>query len=204
MKKIKIVALYGKAGAGKDTILKALMDKWGSFFDLNEIVSCTTRPPREGEVNHVNYHFETVESFTQMVLDGTMLEATEFNNWWYGTPLFALNPDKVNVGVFNPTGVCALLSDSRLEVLPIEIIADDKLRMIRQLNRETKPDVAEICRRYFADEKDFEEFYCNEEYNIDDIAWYFNNNEEGLFGDKIKTLSRIVEAFGQNRLNELE
>lgn len=44
---MKIVALIGKAGAGKDTILKKVLKKYPNYF--NEIISCTTRPPREGE-----------------------------------------------------------------------------------------------------------------------------------------------------------
>ena len=68
MNKIKVIALYGKAGAGKDALLQTTMKLAGS--ELNEIISCTTRPPRQGEVNHVNYHFVTLEEFTQMVLNG--------------------------------------------------------------------------------------------------------------------------------------
>ena len=55
--KIKVVALFGKAGSGKDTILKEVAATGG----LHEIVSCTTRPMREGEADGVNYHFLTSE-----------------------------------------------------------------------------------------------------------------------------------------------
>lgn len=84
-----------------------------------------------------------------------MLEATEFNNWFYGTPIEALNEEKVNIGVFNPAGIDALLSDPRIEVIPLYVIAPDKIRLLRSLNREENPDCAEICRRYFTDAKDF-------------------------------------------------
>lgn len=57
--KLKVVAIMGKAGSGKDTILRALVNKFPDRY--NEIVSCTTRPPREGEQEGVNYHFLTVE-----------------------------------------------------------------------------------------------------------------------------------------------
>ena len=199
-KSIKVVALYGEAGAGKDAILQGLMKTWGQYLNLNEIVSCTTRPPREGEIDHINYHFETVESFSQMVLNGDMLEATEFNGWFYGTPLFSLDPDRINVGVFNPAGLCALMEDSRLDVLPIHINASDKTRLLRQLNRENEPDVAEICRRYFADEKDFKELFCNDE--IADKLYWGIDNDSGLLGDRVKLVMRLIEAFGQNRLSD--
>ena len=80
---MKIVALMGEAGSGKDTILHSIMEKYPSYF--NEIISCTTRPPREGEKEGVNYYFLSIDEFTKKVLNGDMLEATEFNDWHYGT-----------------------------------------------------------------------------------------------------------------------
>ena len=61
MNKVKVIALFGKAGSGKDTILRALVKVDSDKF--NEIVSCTTRPPREGEQEGVNYHFLTIDQY---------------------------------------------------------------------------------------------------------------------------------------------
>jgi hypothetical protein len=69
-----------------------------------------------------------------------MLEATCFNvvgdNWFYGTSIDDLTLDKINVGVFNPTAIEALVQDNRLKVLPIYISCVDKVRLLRQLERE--------------------------------------------------------------------
>ena len=55
--KYKIIALFGEAGSGKDYIQKAVMRTiWGKTH-FNQIISCTTRPPREGEKDGVDYHF---------------------------------------------------------------------------------------------------------------------------------------------------
>ena len=153
--KYQVIALMGKAGAGKDTILRATYGEHPLM--LNPIVSCTTRPIRENEVEGINYHFISLTDFTRKVLKGEMLEATEFRDWFYGTPLSSLVKDKINIGVFNPDGVKALLKDERLNVLVFEIVAPDKQRLIRYLSREENPDCAEMCRRYFTDEKDFAE-----------------------------------------------
>ena len=151
--KYQIVALIGKSGAGKDTIQKVTCQAHPLMF--NPIVSCTTRPPRHGEIEGVDYHFITINEFTRKVLNGEMLEATEFRDWFYGTTINSLAPDKINIGVFNPAGVEALLDDPRLHVVVFEVVASDKDRLLRCLNREANPDCAEICRRFCTDEKDF-------------------------------------------------
>lgn len=151
--KYQVVALIGKAGAGKDSIQKATCELHPLMF--HPIVSCTTRPAREGEIEGVNYHFISLNEFTRKVLNGDMLEATEFRDWFYGTTLDSLAKDKINIGVFNPAGVEALLEDPRLDVVVFEVNAPDKQRLMRYLNREELPDCAEMCRRYFTDEKDF-------------------------------------------------
>ena len=155
MNKVKVIALFGKAGSGKDTILHALVNKFPDRY--NEIVSCTTRPPREGEQEGVNYYFLTVDQFTEKVLNGDMLEATEFNNWHYGTALSSLSTDKVNVGVFNPEGIRCLMEDNFVDLIAYYVQVGDKERLIRQLIREVDPDVKEIIKRFSADEKDFED-----------------------------------------------
>lgn len=176
--KYKIIALFGKAGSGKDTIQKWMVNH---FPDLHGIVSCTTRPPRDYEENDVDYHFLSIEDFTKQVLDGTMLEATDFRGWFYGTPLSSLDIDRINIGVFNIAGIQALLEDSRLEVYPVIIYAPDKTRLIRQLMREEQPDCTEICRRFQTDNSDFlkvdfEPFFVWQNYDEEDplVLWQEN------------------------------
>lgn len=150
---MKIVALMGEAGSCKDTILHRIMEKYPSYF--NEIISCTTRPPRQGEKEGVNYHFLSVEDFIRKILNGDMLEATEFNGWHYGTDSQSLTIDKINIGVFNPEGVRCLQEDENIELYVFYVRAAGKQRLLRQLNREENPDVDEIIRRYKADTEDF-------------------------------------------------
>lgn len=151
----KIVALIGKAGSGKDTIMRRIIEQYPNQF--HEIVSCTTRPPREGEQDGINYHFLTVKQFTQKVLNGDMLEATEFNGWHYGTALSDLSKNKINIGVFNPAGIYCLMEDPNIDLSVYYIKAKDKTRLLRQLNREEDPNISEIIRRYSADKDNFED-----------------------------------------------
>jgi guanylate kinase len=130
------------------------MEKYGDEFA--SIISCTSRPPREGEVDGVNYHFLTSEQFAEKLMDGDMIEAVVFRDWCYGTSYDSLNPDKINIGVYNPQGVGILLDmEYDIDLYPIMVNCRDKTRLLRQLNRESDPDCKEIVRRFEADAEDF-------------------------------------------------
>ena len=148
----KLIALIGKSGAGKDTVLKELLKQKPDF---NEVISCTTRPPREGEVDGINYYFITKEQFFDKMKNNEMLEYCSFNNWYYGTPISSLKKDKVNIGVFNPAGIRELHYNKEINLEIFYITARDKIRLLRQLNREENPNVNEIIRRYDTDTQDF-------------------------------------------------
>ena len=155
MKKIKIKAICGKAGSGKDTLLREVIQ---AFPQYTKVINCTTRPIRENEIDGKDYHFITIPEFTEKVLDGSMIEASTFNDWYYGTNLNDLDPGSTNIGVFNPTGIEILSEDPRIDLTVFYIVATDKNRLLRQLNREDNPDVNEIIRRFSADAKDFNHF----------------------------------------------
>lgn len=76
--------LSGPSGVGKGTVCKALRKKGTS---LNYSVSATTRLPREGEQNGVDYFFHTRESFEDMIQNDQLLEWAEYVGNYYGTPI---------------------------------------------------------------------------------------------------------------------
>lgn len=188
MGKIKVIAIIGKAGSGKDTIATALVNQYPLVF--NNIISCTTRPIREGEQEGINYYYLSEEEFKQRT---DMLETTNFNGWYYGTSKNNLSRDKINVGVFNPQGIRSLLLNKDIDVFIYHVRASDKTRLLRQLNRENDPDVKEIIRRFSADEKDFEELGFVPNYSL------LNEKEEDIWLaiDMILANVTTLECFGQ-------
>ena len=162
MKKYRILALAGKAGAGKDSLYKELLERKPDMF--NPLISCTTRPKREGEVDGKDYYFISRETFEKMLLNGDFLEACVFNDWGYGTPMAQLVEDKINLGIFNPSGIEYLCDNPSIDLKVLYLIVDAKERLIRQLKREEHPNVDEIVRRYTVDEKDFR--YLLQEDNV--------------------------------------
>jgi guanylate kinase len=78
-----LVVLSGPSGAGKGTICKELLQH---HLDLHYSISATTRLPRDGEVNGVNYWFTTPAQFRAMVENDELLEWAEVYGNYYGTP----------------------------------------------------------------------------------------------------------------------
>lgn len=83
-----LVVLSAPSGCGKDTVYKALKELRD---DVVESVSATTRSPRNGEINGVNYFFKTVDEFKEMINNNQLLEHTCYNGNYYGTPINGVN-----------------------------------------------------------------------------------------------------------------
>jgi len=84
-----LVIISGPSGVGKDTIIDALQRRAaedGRDGDRYYVVTCTTRAPRNGEVDGVNYHFMTRDEFLAKRADRGFLEANEVHGNWYGSP----------------------------------------------------------------------------------------------------------------------
>lgn len=191
MKKIKIVALIGKAGAGKDYYLRQVCERG----DVHEIISCTTRPVRDKELEGVNYHYLSDEQFLQE----HYIESCMFRGWRYGTRISDLDPAAINVGVFNLSGVEQLLTHENIDLTVIHITATDKTRLIRQLNREFDPDVNEIMRRFKTDEEDFNNTrLTNIQQTLPDNYYWINNNSNDYDGTLINT-EHILDIIKANR-----
>ena len=79
----KLVVLSGPSGAGKSTVIGQLLQKRD---DISFSVSATTRDPRPGETDGVNYYFRSYTEFQEMVRQGQFLEHAEYAGNCYGTP----------------------------------------------------------------------------------------------------------------------
>jgi guanylate kinase len=77
-----LIVISGPSGVGKDTLIKRLLEL---DRNLRYSVSCTTRPPRPGEVDGVDYTFVSPERFQQLTDEGAFLEYATYNGNLYGT-----------------------------------------------------------------------------------------------------------------------
>jgi guanylate kinase len=79
-----LIVISGPSGAGKGTICRELLRNYSDDLELS--VSATTRKPRAGEVDGVNYFFKEKPEFVQMVEDGEFIEYAKVHDNYYGTP----------------------------------------------------------------------------------------------------------------------
>lgn len=83
-----LVVLSAPSGCGKDTVYHELVKRRD---DIVESVSATTRQPREGEIDGVNYYFKTVDEFKSMIENNDLLEYACYGSNYYGTPVEGVN-----------------------------------------------------------------------------------------------------------------
>ncbi len=83
MSKGILMVVSGPSGCGKGTVLAEIVKSDNIFYS----VSATTRSPRPGETDGINYHFLTKDKFEEMIADEGMLEYASYCGNYYGTPL---------------------------------------------------------------------------------------------------------------------
>ncbi|AEB73398.1 guanylate kinase [Lentilactobacillus buchneri] len=84
-----LIVLSGPSGVGKGTVRKALFEEPDVDFEYS--TSMTTRKPRPGEKNGVDYYFVSKEQFEENIQNGEMLEYAKYVDNYYGTPLKYVN-----------------------------------------------------------------------------------------------------------------
>jgi len=84
-----LVIISGPSGVGKDTIIDVMREReilTGRTGERHYVVTVTTRAPRHGEVDGIDYHFVTREEFLRIRAARGFLEANEVHGNWYGSP----------------------------------------------------------------------------------------------------------------------
>lgn len=173
-----IIGLCGKSGTGKSSLCNEFLK-----LGYNKVITDTTRPPREGEKNGVDYYFDTEEEFQEYLDMGEFIETTSYKVasgaiWKYGTTIGQLNDAGENaIIILNPDGVKAFRDQNR----PIKIVlveSPEELLLTRLVTRGDNE--KEIKRRLAADEQDFKDIgqYVdlkvknNEKSNLKNLAKY--------------------------------
>lgn len=118
MKKGIVVILSGACSVGKHDLTEKLLND--PDLDLMYSVSLTTRPKKSTEVDGKDYYFVDFASFAEAVKKHQLLEYTEFNGWYYGTP-------KNQVEFLRDSGKNVLITVEAQGVGPIKLELPDAL-----------------------------------------------------------------------------
>ncbi len=79
-----LIVISGPSGAGKGTLCRELLRSYSDNLELS--VSATTRKPREGEIEGVNYFFKSIDEFVKMAENEEFIEYAKVHDNYYGTP----------------------------------------------------------------------------------------------------------------------
>jgi len=143
-----MIVIIGESASGKSTVEKVLAKDFG----YDRLVSYTTRPPRENEVDGVDYHFISEQEFSEKMSENFFLETTCYRGWHYGSARADYTEN--TVGVFNPSGfrqISKLLPKNTIYSFYINVPRRE--RLIKMLERGDNID--EACRRSLSDEGQF-------------------------------------------------
>lgn len=143
------IALVGAAASGKDYLRKRFTDRGFKYG-----VSCTTRPPRPGEVDGKDYYFLTQKEFQQNIDAGKFVEWQAFNDWKYG--LTSDEFELCDVMILNAEAVDLLDDVYRNRLFVIYLSIPEETRRSRLFQRNDKDDTIE--RRINADNEQFGNF----------------------------------------------
>lgn len=144
-----MLILTGPSASGKTVIAKSLIKN----HNMKKLVTYTTRPLREGEVNGVDYHFVSVQEFKQLIAKDFFFETVLYNHNYYGTAISDITPDKVVI--LEPTGLKQYLAKMRDKVKVCFLSCPKEIRFERMIKRGDSLEVIE--RRLANDDAIFNE-----------------------------------------------
>ena len=155
------IIIVGKTGSGKSKTAKKLESKYG----FKVIVTDTTRPIRDNEVDGVDYNFLTDEKFLELEKSGYYIETKSYNAAFgfcrYGTPKKVFEDNGENkVIVMSPNGVRDVYGklDDNTEIVYLDVSDDIIIDRLRRRG----DSMEEVYRRLLKDSKDF--------YNLEDYS----------------------------------
>ena len=181
-----MIVLVGESASGKSSVEIYLMNNYG----FKKIVSYTTRSPRLGEVDGIDYHFVSVEEFTKLKEQGFFAETAVYNNWHYGTAKEDCTDDKI--AVLTPHGLRQISKIDGITAISFYINVPRRDRLIKILQR--GDDIEEAYRRSLSDVGQFD--------GIEDEVDYVINNEG--YKKSIEEMSREVMKKVEDKVKECE
>lgn len=158
-----MIVLTGESASGKSSIERYLVDNYG----FKKVVSYTTRPPRDGEVGGIDYHFVSEEFFLMLKEEGFFAETAVYRDWHYGTAKKDCTDDKI--AVLTPHGLRQVSKIDGINVISFYINVPRRDRLIKILQR--GDNIEEAYRRNLSDVGVFDGIEDEVNFVIDNIGY---------------------------------
>jgi len=152
--KQSLFVIVGRSGTGKSSLIRYYNE---NNSGTKTIVTTTTRPMRDGEVEGVHYNFKTKEEFEKMISEDKFIEHTQYNGNYYGTSKDEFDFSKTNIIILELNGLANIkkLLGDKFTIYVIKLDAPDAVILERLLMRDVT--IEEIANRFREDKKNFEE-----------------------------------------------
>lgn len=175
-----LLVLTGKTASGKDTLITQILIKYLKF---RKVLTTTSRSPRDGEKNGVDYNFLTEEEFINKISRGDFLEHVKYGGNYYGTEKSRINAEEDLIWKIDPS-----MAGKVKEMFPnckvIYINADDKVILERLERRGIS---GEELQERMADDLKFWDTYRN---NYDFVV----ENEPGNLEVALGKIYNIIDS----------
>lgn len=180
-----MLILMGPSASGKTEVAKILQRTYG----LKKVITHTTRPMRVHEINDVDYHFVSKETFLSMKENHEFVETTTYNNNFYGTSKKEINDDKCVI--LDPTGAEVFFNLNDNHIFIVYLNCDENVRYQRMVFRLDDPEIIKV--RIASDRKTFSS-KCEE---ISNVVVDSNNID-------LITLANKIYNLYQSHLNTIK
>jgi len=144
-----MIIILGDSCAGKTSLERMLVEK-----GFHRIISYTSRPIRNGETDHIDYHFLTEGQFLEKMSKGFFAECTTYNSWHYGIAKEDMLKDAI--AVVEPVGARQIKKwskENNVQNVFFYIKVPERERVVRMMNR--GDNVMESFRRIISDQGTF-------------------------------------------------
>lgn len=181
-----ILLLSGPSGCGKSSLLKEVYKVIDNYYFS---ISTTTRAPRVGEKDGVDYYFVSKEEFIEDINEGNFLEWAEVHGNYYGTSLKPINK---------------ALDESKLVIFDIDVQGFDqvvqKLRDITTTVFITTPTIEELEKRLFNRDTDSKDVIENRISNAKVEIEYIDQYDYFIVNDNLNTASKQLVSIARSAL----
>lgn len=203
-KKEKVFIICGKSCAGKDTLLNILKTR----YELNTLISHTTRPKREEEKDGIDYYFIKKNNFIKMINNNEFIEYKRYiprksnkDNkkmiWFYGTSKKEFESKDKKICVLDEEGIDALIKYyGKNNIVVIYIESKDQIREDRAKTR------ANFDKDQWEKRSQFDKEMFNNNFKKEKVNFIIDNNK-GI-PDMINQADKIMKAYDLFAKNDLQ